>query len=265
MNASTKDATQSGNVPWLPILMYHRVVDRVEGPDPYRICVTASDFETQMKYLHDRRYQAISVEDVARATADGEWPWTKPVIITFDDGYMDNYTFAFPVLKKYRLSASIMLVTSSIGGTSEWDEESDFKGSPMLGMDEINEMATYGITYGSHSLTHRYLTELDDDEVWKELVESKAVLEALTGSEINTFCYPFGRSTPRLHDLVKQAGYSAAIGTSHGEHTLFNLSRINPARTNNSSLLWRLAVSGLYYRLLRNRMSRRLICWRSYA
>ena len=239
--------------------MYHRVVDRVNAPDPYRLCVTASEFEAHMKYLCDRRFQVISIEDVARATADREWPWAKPVVITLDDGYMDNYTYAFPILKKFGLKASIMLVISNIGGTNVWDQDSDTKGSPLLGRDEIQEMARYGITYGSHTLTHRALTELDDDEVWKELVESKSALEALTGSEINVFCYPYGRSTPRLHDMVMRTGYSAAIGIEQEEHTLFNLSRINSARTKNSSLLWRLKVSGVYYRLLGNRVSRRLI------
>ncbi|MCH8061990.1 MAG: hypothetical protein IH861_05760 [Chloroflexi bacterium] len=90
-------------------------------------------------------------------------------------------------------------------------------------------------------------------------MESKSALEALTGSEINVFCYPYGQSTPMLHDMVMQAGYSAAIGIEQEEHTLFNLSRVNSARTKNSSLLWRLKVSGVYYRLLGNRASRRLI------
>ena len=259
MQASLKNAVQGRKVPWLPILMYHRVVDRVDAPDPYRLCVTASEFETHMKYLCDRRFQVISVEDVARATAEGEWPWVKPVVITFDDGYMDNYTYAFPILKKYELKASIMLVTSYIGRTNEWDQDSDTMASPLLGTDEIQEMARNGITYGSHTLTHRALTELDDDEAWKELVESKSALEALTGSEINVFCYPYGHSTPRLHDMVMRAGYSAAIGIEQVEHTLFNLSRVNSARTKNSALLWRLKVSGVYHRLLGNRVSRRLI------
>lgn len=250
---------QDRKVPWLPILMYHRVVGRVDAPDPYRLCVTAAEFESQMKYLHDRRFQVISVEDVANATANGEWPWAKPAVITFDDGYMDNYMWAFPILKEYGFTASIMLVTSNIGGTNEWGQDSDTEASPLLGTAEIHEMARNGITYGSHTLTHRALTELDDNEAWKEIVESKSALEALTGTEINTFCYPYGYSTPRLHEMVRQAGYSAAIGIEQEEHTLFNLSRVNSARAKNSSMVWRLKVSGVYYRLIGNRMARRLI------
>ena len=148
---------------------------------------------------------------MATATTDGEWPWAKPVVITFDDGYMDNYTWAYPILKRYGLTASIMLVTSNIGGTNEWDQDSETESSQLLGTAEIREMARNGITYGSHTLTHRALTELDDDEAWKEIVESKSALESLTGSEINTFCYPYGHFDQSSREAVEAAGFLGAV------------------------------------------------------
>lgn len=246
-------------IPWLPILMYHRVVDQLDKPDRYRLCVSTTEFENQMRYIRDRRFEVISIEEVATAMEDNIWPWKKPAVITFDDGYMDNYTCAFPILKKYRLKASVMLVTSHIGGTNVWDQDEDADGTPLMGHNEIREMARHGISFGSHTLTHRSLQQLDEDGARKEIVDSKSALEELTGSEIPTFCYPYGHSTPGLQKIVKDAGYSAAIGIEQEEHTLFNLSRVNSARTRNSFLIWKLKVSGVYYQLLKNRMTKRMI------
>jgi len=246
-------------IPWLPILMYHRVVERLDHPDPYRLCVETSEFERHMKYLVEGGYQTISVEDVVRAVSDDNWPWVKPAVITFDDGYMDNYTCAFPVLKRYGLSATIMLVSSYIGGTNVWDEGSPMGPALLLTPDQIREMGSHGVTYGSHTLTHPDMTELDEADAWRELVDSKAALQDLTGGEINTFCYPFGLSNPKLNEMAREAGYTAACGIEQTEHTEFNLSRVNSARTRNSTLIWKFKVSGMYFKMLGNPISRRLI------
>ena len=256
---SVEEAKRAKKVPWLPILMYHRVVDRLEGPDPYRLCVTTTEFEAQMKYLRDRGYQSISLDDAASGIAQQKLPWSKPVVITFDDGYMDNHTHAFPILRKYRQRATVMLVSSHIGRSNVWDQEDCVEGVPLLGMDEIREMGQSGISFGSHTVSHRSMPELDYEDAWRELVDSKAALEELLGYQVRTFCFPYGRSTPALSEMVRQAGYAAACGIEQRQHTLFNLSRVNPARTRRSWLIWQMKVSGVYYRILQNRGSRWLV------
>ena len=254
-------ALETPVVPWLPILMYHRVVDEVDGPDPYGVCISAREFKAQMKDLCDRGYQSISIDDVASAAREGRWPWDKPVVVTFDDGYMDNYVNAFPVLQRFGLGATVMLVSSHIGGANVWDEGTYVEGAPLLGMREIEEMARHGIGFGSHTVTHRAMTLLSREEAWRELVDSKAALEERLGSEVKTFCFPYGLSTPEMGEMAREAGYWAACGVEYGqaEHHLYNLSRINPARCRGSHLLWRLKVSGAYFRAHRNGLLRKLI------
>lgn len=239
--------------------MYHRVVDEVGTRDEYRLCVSTKVFEAQMKYLRDHGYESISLGALGTSMAKYESPWTKPVVITFDDGYLDSYTIAFPILRKYGLTATVMLVSSRIGASNTWDQGSYMEGTPLLGLSEIREMARQGISFGSHSTTHRDMTKMDADVAWRELVDSKSVLEQCCGLDVSTFCFPYGRSTPELREMARQAGYVAACGIEQREHTLFNLSRVDPVRMGGSGLFWRLKVSGWHYRLPRNRVVKGMI------
>lgn len=250
-------------IPWLPILMYHRVVDVVDFDDPLRLCVSRSEFETHMRFVHDRGYQCITVEDVAKAMVTGDWQWKRPIVISFDDGYQDNYTIAFPILKKYGLSGTIYLVTDHIGGTNVWDtsnnESLPVATAPLLNVDQIMEMKEYGISFGSHTANHKSLRLIDDEAAWNEMVDSKEMLENLLGHEVNTFCYPYGLSNPIHTEMVRQAGYVAALGIEQAEHTLFKMSRINPARTRGSGVVFRMKMSGMYQKLIRNRSLRKVV------
>lgn len=234
--------------PWLPILMYHRVVDRVDGSDPYHLKVSTAAFELQMQYLRDHGYQSLFLEDVALTATNGGLLWSKPVVITLDDGYRDTYVSAFPILRKYQMKATVLLVSGRIGSSNTWDVDKA-ETSPLLDLDEIGEMAEYDIKFGSHGVTHRSLLDLSPAEAWKEIVESKAALEHMLSSEVRTFCYPYGRTTPALGEMAKRAGYAAACGIEQREHTLFNLSRVDVASCGENGLLWRLKVSGMHYKL----------------
>ena len=243
-------------VPWLPILMYHRIVDRVDGSDPYHLKVSTAEFEAQMKYLSDRGYQSLFLEEVALSTPD-DFSRAKPVVITFDDGYRDTYTNALPILLRHQLKATVLLVSGHIGATNTWDGDKA-EASPLLGLREIGEMAKHGIRFGSHSVTHRSLPALSSQEAWKEMTESKATLEDMLGSEVRIFSYPYGHSTLKLTEMARQAGYMAACGIEQGEHTLLNLSRVDVASCQGRWLLWRLKLSGIHHRLRQSRSLRKL-------
>ncbi len=240
------EACRSETVPWLPILMYHRVVPRVEGPDPHNLKVSTSDFDAQMKYLKDRGYQSVYLDELGTAAGNGFSFWTKPVIITFDDGYRDTFTNALPILKKYQLGATVLLVSARIGGSNLWDL-GRAEASPLVGLDEIREMAKHGIRFGAHSATHRPLTELNTEEAYREIAGSKAALEDMLGCDVGVFSFPHGRSTPEHSQMARQAGYVAACGIEQRHHSLFNLSRVDAASCRGSRLLWRLKVSGVYH------------------
>ena len=242
-----EEARRAETVPWLPILMYHRVVPSVEGPDPHRLKISTSEFDAQMRYLKDKGYQSVYLDELGVAAGNGFSLWTKPVIITFDDGYRDTFTNALPILKKYQLGATVLLVSARVGGSNLWDLGRS-ETSPLLGLDEIREMAKHGIRFGAHSATHRPLTELNTEEAYREIAGSKEALEDMLGCDVGAFSFPHGRSTPEHSQMARQAGYVAACGIEQRDHSLFNLSRVDAASCRGSQLLWRLKVSGVYHR-----------------
>lgn len=242
---------------WLPILMYHRIVDDISGPDPYNLCVSTAEFETQMRYLKDRGYRSITLEELALMTIRGDPPLGKPVIITFDDGYKDVFDHAFPILQRHQLTATHFIVSSCIGGVNVWDR-GRVEVTPLMGLEELKEMRKHGMDFGSHSATHRPLTGLGLEDAKKEILDSKTALEEGLEIDVLSFCFPHSRSDPDLEHAVRQAGYLAACGGERRAHRLFKLSRIDVARCRGNRFLWWLKVSGIHYRLRRSRALRSL-------
>ena len=243
--------------PWLPILMYHRVGDWSGRAGSYTQCVSGEEFEGQMRFLRQRGYRSISFKDLALMTLRGDRPRGKRVIITFDDGYRDVYEHAFPILQRYQFTATLFLVTGCIGGSNVWDR-GGAEGAPLLRLREIEDMKEHGMDFGSHSATHRPLTELDAKTARGEILDSKADLEEQLGLEVLSFSFPYGRSNSAVRQLVRQAGYLAACGIEQREHTLFNLSRVDADTCRGSRLRWWWKVSGLHYRLRQSHTLRAL-------
>jgi peptidoglycan/xylan/chitin deacetylase (PgdA/CDA1 family) len=187
------------------------------------------------------------LDDVPLAVSDNS-PWTKPVAITFDDGYLDTYTHAFPILQKYRMTATIMLVSERIGGQNTWDC-GRAESVSLLTLDQIREMERDGIRFGAHGAVHASLSDISIEDVRRELIGSKAKLEAILGHEISTLAYPFGRCSPEVCRIAEEAGFRAAFGVDQHPHTMLNFSRIDAARCGGTSLVWRLKTSGIYHRL----------------
>ena len=243
-------------VRWLPILMYHRIVDEIDGPDPYYVKVTTKEFDSQMRSLRDQGYQSMTLDelpDAARSPSRAE----KPVVITFDDGYEDTYSHALPILRKYDYAATVLLVADHVGKANTWDGEK-VEAAPLLNKGQIEEMGKNRVCIGSHSLTHRPLTDLDPNRALKEIAGSKSALEDMLGRDVTTFAYPYGRTNAVLCGLAQEAGYSLACGIEQREHTMFNLSRVDAARCRSNALLWRLKLSGIHFRARRSRSLRQL-------
>jgi peptidoglycan/xylan/chitin deacetylase (PgdA/CDA1 family) len=243
-------------VKWLPILMYQRVVDRVIGADPFHLRMQAEHFESQIAYLHKHGYQSIAGADVPRAVCE-QSPWTKPVAITFDDGYLDTYTHAYPILKKYGMTATIMLVSNHIGGWSVWDGNRE-EPAPLLTAEQIHEMEQGGMHFGVHTASHPSLRDISSEDARRELASSKAALETLLGHEVTTLAYPYGRSTADVRKIANEVGITAAFGVEHWNRTLHNFSRIDCAKSRGNTFLWRLKLSGAYLHIRQNRTLRAL-------
>lgn len=214
----------------IPILMYHKV-----NPDPsvggYGLRVTPRAFEREMRYLKTNGFHTVSLMDLADYYNKGKPLPARPVVITFDDGYLDNYTYAFPILKKYGMTATIFVVADTIGGINSFDYDSRRQPlNRMAGWEEIREMARAGVTIGSHTLTHPHLTEVAPGSARREIEQSKKKLEQGLGSKVEVFCYPYGSYNSLTPRLVRESGYVAAVTTLQGlgrkEDGLFTLRRI---------------------------------------
>jgi peptidoglycan/xylan/chitin deacetylase (PgdA/CDA1 family) len=173
-------------------------------------------FQRQMETLVRLGYKAVALKDLFRK--DVELP-AKPVVITFDDGYRNFYSNALPALERTGNTSTVFLVANLIGKTNEWDEKRGDVQEPLMSLSEIREAASKGTDFGSHTLDHADLSAVESDEAWRQIADSKAVLQKVLGTEVGTFCYPYGRKTPEVQAMVRRAGYSLACSTEKGMNT----------------------------------------------
>jgi len=186
--------------------MYHEIVQG-EPQEIHAVSVTA--FYEQMKWLRDNDYKVVKLADWINPDVSIKPKNKKIIAITFDDGYLDNYTNAWPILDEFGYTATIFLVSDYVGETSAW-REGALSHAPLLGWDQTREMSAAGITFGSHSATHPDLSALVRDDEQKELLRSKEQIEEHIAEPVDTFSYPFSLYNPATMSLVKETGYKAA-------------------------------------------------------
>ena len=204
--------------PGIRILMYHRVADL---PAYDQLTVSPRRFEEHMAWLaaHQRVISldtAVTELDTALATGEDLRPG---VVITFDDGYLDNLTHALPVLERHRLPASIFVTTAFAEQAMSHPRYPAVEGRLHLTWEEIRQMAANPlITIGSHTLTHPFLGRLSGEESAREIAQSRAVIQEKIAAPVNYFCYPSGDYGARETGLVSDAGYRAAVTVSPGSN-----------------------------------------------
>lgn len=204
----------------VPILMYHYI--RI-NPDPkdtigFNLSVTPRNFEAQVAYLTEAGYRAVSMEQLVGYFEQGAPLPPKPIVLSFDDGYQDFYTEAYPVLKKYGQTGTSFVITGLVG---KWG---------YLTADEIAEMAADGIEFGGHTASHLDMKRMSSAQAQYEVNASKQALDSWTGKTSIAFCYPAGSYNRAAIDFVKAAGYHAAVTTDfgmwHRASDLFTLKRV---------------------------------------
>lgn len=214
------------------ILLYHRLISKkgledgaFHDNEPIYASFDTS-FEEQMRYLKDNDYITISFDDYVQCRNGLKELPRKPVIVTFDDGYESNYRYAYPILRKYGLKATIFVTPFPDERTRKRVEGID----SFLSAEQIREMSSNGIAIESHALTHRYLTDLSLDEVRRELVESKKYLENITGKPVRFLAIPSGAYNREIRRIAQEVGYTAVCGNKKGTTNkntdLFCLKRI---------------------------------------
>lgn len=184
----------------VPILYYHSVMQ--ENGNELRM--PPEQFEVQMAYLQDKGYQSVSLEQLYQATYKGGTLPAKPFVITFDDGYVDNYTTAFPILSKHGFTAAVFMVTSYINeeGFMSWQQ--------------LKELVANGWEIEGHTTNHPYLTKIDSPTLLSELDSSKEQLEKELGQSVDFFAYPYGDLNANVVQVLKELGYLMALTTERG-------------------------------------------------
>jgi len=200
----------------LPILYYHKITNPPAEVPRVDIYMEPSGFARQMAFLKLLGIRGINLTEFMNYFESGKKPLSRCVVITFDDGYRDNLTNALPILKKCGFSATIFVMAGFIGQPMKADYAHP-QGELILSKEEICRLVKEGIDIQSHGMTHKPLTTLSESEVMEELIESKRILEGVTERQVSLFSYPFGYFNPRLEELVRQAGYRAAVSTFRGK------------------------------------------------
>jgi peptidoglycan/xylan/chitin deacetylase (PgdA/CDA1 family) len=194
----------------LPILMYHSISDT--RPDPNQICVSRQRFAEQLAWLRSHRLRGVSMRELLEADAAGQGG--RLVGMTFDDGYDDFLTNACPMLADAGFTATVFVIPERLGAENEWDDAPRLR---LLDADGVRAVAQLGMEIGSHSCTHARLLSVDDEQRQRELVQSRAALEAIIDADVHGFAYPYGDADGSIARAAQDAGYSYACATKPGD------------------------------------------------
>ena len=206
---------------FIPILLYHQVELTTPEEDYLRLAVPPKIFEAQMAYLYKHQFTTCTLDEYIN-TAEEESPDDRKIVITFDDGYLDTYTNAFPILQKYGLSVTIFVTTDFLGTMHAWES---CKPVPYMSWSHARDMLNHGISFGSHTSTHPDLTTLTDREVLQELICSRQKIEDSLGIPIQHLSYPYGLYNKKIMDLARETGYQSAYSVDYSDGNRFSLER----------------------------------------
>ncbi|MCW6051438.1 sulfotransferase [Lyngbya sp. CCAP 1446/10] len=213
----------------LPILAYRRI-----SPDGLN-AVTPQVFEQQLESLKENGYYSTTWEDWQSAKLTKTPLPGKAILLTFDGGYLDFFTYAFPLLKRFDFTATVFLVAESIGKTNSW-EKADSEEVKLMGWPEIRQLRDAGIEFGSMSATHQPLTTLSPTEIVREAAKSRAILERGLGKSVRYFAYPYGDVDKIVEHLIGASGYTFGVSYksnfSNFDDNLMSLPRIQVTAEN---------------------------------
>lgn len=203
------------SVEGLSILMYHKVGTPPPGSRLKPLWVSPGAFERQILYLKRHGHTPVSFSDLARSARSAQPLPPRPVLITFDDGYRNNYLEAFPILRRHGVPAGIFVVYETVGRYNAWHDPGSEPWLSMLRWEDMREMAASGLVeFGSHTMRHRNLETIPLEEARWELRESKRRLEDALGTAVPCFAYPYGAGarTPAVREAALAAGYAFDFG-----------------------------------------------------
>jgi peptidoglycan/xylan/chitin deacetylase (PgdA/CDA1 family) len=193
----------AGQRSYIPILMYHyiRYVDPSADPLGYGLSVTPEGLGAQLAWLRAAGYESVRMDEAA-ACIRGEGPCpARAVALTFDDGYMDAYTTALPLLQQHGYVGTFYIVSGFVGQPG------------YMGWQEIRALRDAGMEIGAHSVSHPDLTTLGLEDLRAQVGQSAAAISAELGAPVRSFCYPGGRFNDTVAAVAQEAGFTSATTT----------------------------------------------------
>ena len=203
----------------IPVLMYHSVADDVQSGRQgyYQTVVSPATFNLHMEYLHRSGFNTCTLSRAIALLGTPQADLAGNVVITFDDGFLDFYANAFPVLHRLGFTATMYLPTAFIA-----DSATEFNGRDCLTWQNVREMQDSGMEFGSHTVSHPQLRLLERADIERELTESKKVIEEKTGRAVESFAYPYAfpqvdtAFRDMLRGILENAGYRNGVCTIVG-------------------------------------------------
>ena len=212
----------------LPILMYHQVADS-GVPARARWRVTPARFEDQLRYLREAGFYSVGLSTWRSAMGHRRPLPGRAVMITFDDGFVDFASHAWPLLRQYGFSAVLFVVSERVGARNDWDRPAA-AGDRLLDWDQLRGLCRDGLEIGSHSATHPRLRNLPVEDVAREAARSKATIQRELERPVTAFAYPFGDHDPAIRHLVGACGYDQGFGCFPADRSPLNGDLMNQPR-----------------------------------
>lgn len=195
----------------LPILMYHSISAKA-APGFARFAMSPANFASQMAFLSGEGYHSFTISEAMAARDRREPLPERSVVLTFDDGFSDFHSTALPILRQYRLRATLYVTTCYVGGTGRWLADCAEQDRQMISWSQLSEAAGEGVEIGAHSHTHPQLDRLRATRLTNEIRRPKALLEDRLGLAVTSFAYPYGYRDRAAARAVAEAGYDNACG-----------------------------------------------------
>jgi peptidoglycan/xylan/chitin deacetylase (PgdA/CDA1 family) len=191
----------------LPILTFHTIENSSS-----KIAFSPEVFQLSMRMLFEQGYRTISLSRVIEYISRDEQFPERTLVLTFDDGYESTFKEAFPILRKYGMTATVFLVIGDQTNFRNSKHLPPLGRKKMISWDNIYEMQSAGIDFGSHTLTHPDLTRVPIEHLDKEIRESRSLLEDALGKKVSAFAYPYGNNTRTIREIVKNYYSLACCG-----------------------------------------------------
>ena len=189
-------------------LAFHGVAPRRPGVDPEFLWRDPERFRADVRLFQQAGFAFVTVSELADRLQNGVAP-PGLATLSFDDGMQDNHENLLPLLRELGVPATVYVVTGLIGRPNPWMHPDS--GARMMTEDELLELHEAGIELGAHTVTHPDLSTLDHAACLREMTESRAAIERLTGAPVRTFAYPFCRFGPEAERAARDAGFAVAV------------------------------------------------------